>query len=177
MATNFPTSLDNATNLPSTPDPFVANITTGHLSHPPTANGAIRALEAKVGIGSSAPPSANARYLVTDGAGSTTWGPPRVHFSTQAGTAYTFGLGDLGYSIESTSASATSFTVPPFASVAWPDGSLIDVCQIGAGILTIVAGAGVTIRTSSTLQLRAQYSCATLRYRTSNEWVLSGDVA
>ena len=177
MPTNYPTSLDTTTNLPSSPDPFVANTTTGHLSHPPTANGAIRAIEAKVGIGSSTPPAGNGRYLITDSSGSTFWGPPRVHFLTQAGTTYTFALSDLGYSVESTSSSATTFTVPPFASVAWPDGSLIDVCQMGTGILTIAAGSGVTIRTSSTLQLRAQYSCATLRYRTSNEWVIAGDMA
>ena len=175
MATAYPAALDTDTQLPKTG--IVAGTTSGEVTQTMNAYGAIQALEAKAGVGASTPPTANGRYLQTLADGSTVWGPPRVYRWTVPGTTYTFGLGDLGYSVDSTGSSATTFTMPPFATVAWPDGSLIEVCQMGTGILTLVEGAGVSIRTSSTRILRAQWASATLRYTTGNEWVLSGDLA
>jgi hypothetical protein len=77
---------------------------------------------------------------------------------------------------ESTSASAVNVTVPPNSSVAFPVGTVIELCQYGAGQITIVAGAGVTLRTASSLTTRVQYSGASLRKRATNEWVVGGDL-
>jgi hypothetical protein len=62
----------------------------------------------------------------------------------QAGN-YTLVLADAGKAVEGNSASALSFTVPPNSSVAYPVGTIIEVPQVGAGAVTLVAGSGVTI--------------------------------
>lgn len=96
--------------------------------------------------------------------------------STQAGTSYTFVLGNAGTTVEFSNAAAIAATVPPFASVAFDDGTLIEVVQIGAGQLTLVAGSGVTIEPAATLRLSAQWSSAVLRKRSTNAWLLIGDI-
>ena len=102
--------------------------------------------------------------------------PSIVVANTQTGTSYTLVLSDAGKVIEMNNASANTATVPPNSSVAFLIGTVLEVAQYGAGQTTIVAGAGVTIRTPSTLILRAQYSTVSLRKRGTDEWVLSGDV-
>jgi len=104
-------------------------------------------------------------------------GATAVTANTQTGTTYTLALTDAGLVVERNNAAANTTTVPPNSSVAFPIGTVLEVAQIGAGASTIVAGAGVTIRTPSTLVLRTQYSTVALRKRATNEWVLSGDVA
>jgi hypothetical protein len=98
-----------------------------------------------------------------------------VPATTQA-SSYTLALADAGTVVESTSASAVNVTVPPNSSVAFPVGTVIELCQYGAGQITIVAGAGVTLRTASSLTTRVQYSGASLRKRATNEWVVGGDL-
>lgn len=89
--------------------------------------------------------------------------------------SYTAVLADAGQLTEFNSASALTFTIP--ANV-FPVGTWLDVARIGAGTLTIVAGASVTIRvpTGTPLTLRAQYSTASLYCRAANEFVASGDL-
>ena len=173
MATNYPGALDTTTNLPTSPDPFVANTTTGHLTHPPTVHGAVLALEAKVGSASSTPPSANGRYLISSSTGTTTWGPPRVHLIQITATTYTIASGDAGYSLEYDSTSAGTFTVPS----GLPDGYIFEVVQLNTGVLTLAAGSGMTLLTSSTLVLRARYSTAQIRIRNSSSAIVAGDLA
>jgi hypothetical protein len=102
-------------------------------------------------------------------------GAEPVAISAQT-ASYTLALTDTGKAVEVTSASATNLTVPPNSSVAFPIGAVIEVAQIGAGQVTIVAGAGVTLRTANGLKLRAQYSTASVRKRATDEWVVAGDV-
>ena len=94
-------------------------------------------------------------------------------------TPYTLGPADAGKLIEMNSGSATTLTVPPNSSAAFPVGTVIEVTRLGTGSVTLVAGVGVTVRvpTGSTLALRAQYSTAGLRKRATDEWVVSGDLA
>lgn len=70
MATNFPTSADNGTTLP---DPTGASTQNSpdHASLHATANGAIKAIEAKVGTGASTP-TANT-FLFGTGVGTSAW--------------------------------------------------------------------------------------------------------
>lgn len=98
-----------------------------------------------------------------------------VH-NTLTSTSYTFVLADASRLTEANSASAQTYTVPPNSSVAFPVGTVLEVVRHGAGSLTIAAGAGVTIRTPSTLTARVQYSTIALRQRAANEWVASGDL-
>lgn len=92
--------------------------------------------------------------------------------------SYTLALADSGKVVEMNAASANNLTVPPNGSVAFPIGTIIEVLQLGIGQTTIVAGSGVTIRSSgSKMKLTGQYSSASLRKRATNEWVLNGDTA
>lgn len=96
--------------------------------------------------------------------------------NTQAAT-YTLVLGDAGQIVEMNNGSANNLTVPPNSSVAFPVKTRIDLVQYGAGQTTIVAGGGVTIRSSGArLKLTGQYSGAALYKRGTDEWVLVGDL-
>jgi hypothetical protein len=75
-------------------------------------------------------------------------------------------------------ATATAtITVPPEASVAWPNGTVIALVRLNATYeITIAAGSGVTIISSSSqMRINAQYSVVTLTKYGTNLWVLSGD--
>lgn len=62
---------------------------------------------------------------------------------------YTLVIGDAFKYIEMNKATAINLTVPPNSSVAFDVGTVIPVRRIGAGPLTIVQGAGVTVTGSS----------------------------
>lgn len=109
---------------------------------------------------------------VGSGGGGTTLG-----LNTQTGTAYTLVLADADRVVELNNASPVTVTVPTNASVAFAVGTMIPLCQLGAGLVTISPAVGVTIRTSSSSTTRVQYAEASLRKRATNEWVLSGDLA
>lgn len=92
--------------------------------------------------------------------------------------SYTLILADAGKAIDVNSASATTVTVPPNASVAFPVGTVIEVCRYGAGTVAVAAGAGVTIRSrGSLMSIAAQYSSVSLRKRAIDEWILVGDLS
>lgn len=92
-------------------------------------------------------------------------------------TDYTFVLTDANKLRRLTGATARTFTVPPEASVAFPDRTEIFLCQWGTGALSIAAGAGVTINSEfGWLNLNAQYSVATLLKVGTNEWLLTGSL-
>jgi hypothetical protein len=89
--------------------------------------------------------------------------------NTQTGTTYTLTLADDGAFVEMNNASANTVTVPPNADVAFDTGTTLSVFQYGAGVTTIAAGAGVTIR--GPLTVGAQYAPLHLYKRATNEWV------
>jgi hypothetical protein len=95
--------------------------------------------------------------------------------STNRQTAsYTLVLADADKLVEMNVASANNLTVP--ASV-FSAGTQILLAQYGAGQTTIVAGAGVTIRSNGgKLKLNVQYSGATLIFLSGTEAYLFGDI-
>lgn len=97
--------------------------------------------------------------------------------NAQTGTSYTLVLADHTKLVTLSNSSAITLTVPPNSSVAFAVGSVIDLAQIGAGQVTVAQGSGVTILATPGLKLRAQYSGATLRKRTTDGWLLFGDLA
>lgn len=100
-----------------------------------------------------------------------------VGFSTQTGN-YTLVLADSGTVIEMNSATGLSLTIPPNSSVAFAVGTTVEIFQYGAGQVTIVAGAGVTLRSPSGRVVTAtQYASVMLRKRAADEWCLEGDLA
>ena len=84
-------------------------------------------------------------------------------------------LTDTQKYLRCSNASAMNITVPPQADVVWTADTEIVIEQTGAGQVTLVAGAGVTIHTSETLITAGQYSLVALKRVASNEWVLAGD--
>ena len=91
--------------------------------------------------------------------------------NAQTGTSYTLVLADAGKQVTMTNASASTLTVPPNASIAFDIGVRIQVIQLGAGAVTLTAGAGVTISSLATTLVMAQYQVATLIKIATNIWV------
>lgn len=97
--------------------------------------------------------------------------------SSQPTGNYTFQQTDVGTVVEATGATGVTYTVPPFSSVPFPIGAVIEVFQEGAGQVTIAPGVGVTLRSDNgRVHTAAQYSTIGLRQRAQDEWVLSGDL-
>ena len=92
------------------------------------------------------------------------------------GGSYTLVLADRGKVVEQAVGSANNVTVPPNSSVAFPIGTEILIAQISAGQVTIVAGAGVTLRSSPGLKIAAIYGIASLIKRGTDEWYVSGNL-
>ena len=66
-------------------------------------------------------------------------------FRAVTGTSDTFVLADNGGAVSYSNASAITATVPPFSSVAYANGTVIQLLNLGAGVVTVTAGVGVTI--------------------------------
>lgn len=95
--------------------------------------------------------------------------------NTQLGS-YTLVAADKGKTIEINSPTAANVTVPP---ALFADGSYVNVVQVGAGQVTLVAGAGVTLASHVGPKTAGQWAMATLYKRAapaSETWVIGGDV-
>lgn len=98
--------------------------------------------------------------------------------NAQTGTTYTLVLADAHKLVTLSNASSITATVPPNSSVAFETGDQVNLLQLGAGQVTVAAGAGVTLRSQgSKLKLNGQYATATLVKIASDEWVLLGNTA
>jgi hypothetical protein len=71
---------------------------------------------------------------------------------------------------------AVNCTIPPNSSVAFPIGTQILIYQNGAGTVTLVAGAGVTLVKKSNLVFSARYGVATIIKILADGWVCYGDL-
>ena len=91
-------------------------------------------------------------------------------YNAQTGTTYTFALTDVGKTVTASNASAQTYTIPPTASVAWPTGTTLSVTNLGAGVVTFAAGAGVTV--TNTTQTITQYQSARLIRTALNAWTV-----
>lgn len=100
-----------------------------------------------------------------------------VRTSSKSGASNTLAVSDAGTLVEISHTSGTTFTVPTDATTFFPTGTQVDLLQIGAGQVTVVAASGVTINSAVGLKLRAQWSSATLIKRSANTWVLIGDLS
>ena len=189
MATNFPGSLDTATQQPS-PSSTTDLDATGyehdvvHTNH----SGALIALETKLGATDSNA-SANA-VLVGTGSSATSWTTtPTISglvtcsggisapllINAQTGTTYTFVLTDGGKLVTASNGSAQTYTVPPNSSVAFPTGTTITIIGIGAGKVTLAQGSGVTINSKdSEKAIDGQHASVTIIKTATDTWQLIG---
>lgn len=97
--------------------------------------------------------------------------------SSVQNTNYTLAATDLGTVVEMNSASAMTCTIPPSSQTPFPVGAIVSVAQMGIGVVTIVAGGGVTILAAAGTNVSTgQYTQMQLRQRALNIWVVGGDV-
>lgn len=102
----------------------------------------------------------------------------QIALNAQTGTSYTAVLGDDGDLVTCDNASSITFTIPPNSSVAFGIGTQINIMQLGAGQVTITAGAGVTLRSAgSKLKTKEQYAVATCCKIATDTWVVIGNLA
>ncbi len=93
---------------------------------------------------------------------------------TVSEAAYTIILTDDGVRVRmSSAATARNFTVPPHSSVALDNDSIIAVFMALAGVITVVAGAGVTIRQAPSLTslVMVQYQTIILQQDFQDTWI------
>lgn len=101
-----------------------------------------------------------------------------IAINAQTGTTYTTVLTDDGKLITADNASAITLTIPPNSSVAYGIGTQINIMQLGAGQVTITAGAGVTLRSQgSKLKTNGQYAVATCCKILTDTWVVVGNLS
>ena len=103
-------------------------------------------------------------------------------FNAQTGTTYTLVLADADNKLVTLSnAAAITVTIPLDSSVAFPNGTQVNLIQIGAGQVTIQGASGVTVvstgATAATPKCRAQYAAATLIKRDTDSWYVIGDLS
>jgi hypothetical protein len=127
-------------------------------------------------------PNTTDTTLIQDGqaAGSISAGDIRQMNDSLSGVAittqtvsYTFVAGDRGTIVRYNSASAGTFTIPPNSTVAFPVGVILGFRMSGVGLLTIAAGAGVTLNTPSTMTTLVQYATGYVHQESANVWVMS----
>lgn len=102
--------------------------------------------------------------------------PAVVSFNQQTTTSYTLDLADKDKVVELNNSSAITVTIPAESSVNFPVGSMITLLQTGTGQVS-VTGPSVTFNYTPGAKLRAQWSQATLLKRSSNNWILNGDLS
>lgn len=114
--------------------------------------------------------------------------PQRVNFiaensvgtgpiKTATGAAYTFALEDINRFLLLDRATGITATVPPNSAVAFPINSIINFEQAGAGVVTLAAGAGVTINSAGgNLLTNGQFAVGSLIKTGTNTWTAAGNL-
>jgi len=99
-----------------------------------------------------------------------------VAINAQTGTTYTAVAGDVGKLITASNAAAIALTIPPSVFAV---GDQINIMQGtgGSGVVTITAGAGVTLNSNGAkLKTNGQYAVATVVCIASNTFVVVGNL-
>ena len=90
---------------------------------------------------------------------------------------YTLALSDSNGSVEMSSASTTTVTVPLNSSVPFLPGASVQILRGGTGEVGITGASGTTLRSAQSLfNLNYQYSTAILTKTATDTWYLSGDL-
>lgn len=91
----------------------------------------------------------------------------------QTGTSYTLTADDSGYLVTLNNASAITLTVPS----GLPENCQIDLAQLGAGQVSVVASGVTIISEDSKVKLLKQGSAATLVQVSANVFLLTGSLS
>lgn len=106
--------------------------------------------------------------------------PGRFTVNAQTGTTYTVAFADTCANclLTGTNGSAQNYTIPPNGTTAFPTFSQIKIMNTGAGTITFLAGAGVTIHTPNSdldLNLLPGNSCFLFKTATNTWWISGGN--
>ena len=99
-----------------------------------------------------------------------------VAINAQTGTTYTAVAGDVGKLITASNAAAIALTIPPSV---FAIGDQINIMQGtgGSGVVTITAGAGVTLNSNGAkLKTNGQFAVATVLCTASNTFLVLGNL-
>jgi hypothetical protein len=93
--------------------------------------------------------------------------------------SYVLVLSDAGKMIRTTNGSASTITIPPSSSVAWPVGAAIVLRNAGAGTVTVTRGSSVILigagtNTNKDWSLGAYGMATIIRDASNDSWVISG---
>lgn len=119
-----------------------------------------------------------------EGAASTVTGPtgPQGDWDTaqtveEKTDSYTLVFSDAGKLLKINKETSVQITIPPESSVAFGIGQRVDFVQYNTGQVTFVGDTGVTVISTPTSSLRAQYSVASAIKIGTDEWLITGDLA
>ena len=100
-----------------------------------------------------------------------------IAINAQTGTTYSVVLSDDGKLLTCDNAASIALTIVPNSTAAFGIGTQINIMQLGAGTVTITAGAGVTLQSAgSKLKTDAQYAVATCAKIATDTWVVVGNL-
>jgi hypothetical protein len=100
-----------------------------------------------------------------------------IAINAQTGTTYSVVLSDDGKLLTCDNAASIAVTIVPNSSVAFGIGTQINIAQLGAGTVTITAGAGVTLNSAGAkLKTDAQYAVATCVKTDTDTWFVVGNL-
>jgi len=94
--------------------------------------------------------------------------------NAQTGTSYTFVLTDTTKTVTANNAAASAYTVPPQSSVVWEAYTVLRLVNLGAGVVTLTAGAGVTLNGTVAVP---RYGSVLLMRTAADVWTISGNAA
>jgi len=90
---------------------------------------------------------------------------------------YTLSILDSNSSVEISSATNSTFTIPSYSSVEFPLGTDIILVRGGTGEVGITGATGVTLNSAQNyLNLQYQYSSARIINKAQNVWYVFGDL-
>lgn len=94
------------------------------------------------------------------------------------GTTYTLQLTDAAKVVRSNNASDQDITIPPNSSVPFPLGTSINFRDVGAGLISLLEGSGVTLNVPDGYLATAarQGSTMNINQVAIDEWDLTGDL-
>jgi hypothetical protein len=102
--------------------------------------------------------------------------PSGMVYATQLDADFGLRIQDVGTVLEFEA--GANLTVPTDdGGVEFPDGALVEVCQLGSTPVTVSAAPGVTLLSPGGTATGGQNATIGLRKREGHEWVLSGALA
>lgn len=114
---------------------------------------------------------------VTEDGSTAAWRRPgRIDIINVTDADKTLSSAEIGAYIRMTASAPCNLNVPLDVTDYMPNGSTFIIRQGGAGQITVVPEAGVTVRTNATLKSRVDESTITLTKVSDNQWDIAGDL-